>query len=81
MLGVVLEGRLNILSTLIKSRFWKLKAYSWQPHVFGIIGNSSSNILEEKAGFDGLAILDKEVGKIAASTIGCYPALLSEKGS
>lgn len=43
----------------------------------GIMGNSASNVVEEKANCEGLAMLFKEVGKIAAAS-GWFPTLYLE---
>jgi hypothetical protein len=42
------------------------------------MGNSSSNVVEKKAGFDELKMLFKEVGKIVATAAGWSLALLPE---
>jgi hypothetical protein len=47
-------------------------------HCLGIMGNSSSNVVEKKAGFDELKMLFKEVGKIVATAAGWSLALLPE---
>jgi hypothetical protein len=42
------------------------------------MGNSASNAIKEKAGFDGLAMLFKEADKIAAPAARWSPALFPE---
>ena len=40
---------------------------------------SVSNVVQEKTGFDGVAMLSKEVGKIGAASNGWSPVLLPEE--